>query len=300
MTDIPKITLEQWAAFRSVVEEGSFLKAAEALHKSQSTISYAIARLNELLPSPALQNKGRKAVLTDLGEALYRHACYLLDQACIAEQVADRLAKGWESQLTLAADALTPMNLLLQAIERFSLQSPQTRITVLETSLSGTDEALLSRKCDIALSPRVPPGFMGDIIFTVSMIPVAHHQHPLANIKQVTELQLRGYRQIVVRDSGIKREQNVGWLGAEQRWTVSHFATSLEALRSGLGFAFVPAHRVAAELKDGSMVRLDLAAGGERQIPLYAIQSQPQQAGPAATALTGDIKSVFASAPDAS
>ncbi|MGD8593829.1 MAG: LysR family transcriptional regulator, partial [Gammaproteobacteria bacterium] len=42
----PKTTLEQWAVFTTVVDEGSFAKAAEALNKSQSAVSYIIGNLN--------------------------------------------------------------------------------------------------------------------------------------------------------------------------------------------------------------------------------------------------------------
>ena len=58
---IPKISLEQWAAFKAVVDEGSFAKAAEALNKSQSAVSYAIAKLEEQLPTPVLTQQGRRA-----------------------------------------------------------------------------------------------------------------------------------------------------------------------------------------------------------------------------------------------
>ncbi|STX49252.1 LysR family transcriptional regulator [Legionella hackeliae] len=34
-----KITLEQWRVLQTVVDEGSFARAAEKLHKSQSSIS---------------------------------------------------------------------------------------------------------------------------------------------------------------------------------------------------------------------------------------------------------------------
>ncbi|MBT6547795.1 MAG: LysR family transcriptional regulator, partial [Gammaproteobacteria bacterium] len=54
----PKITLEQWQTFRCVVDEGSFARAAEALNKSQSSISYAIGQLNAQLPQPVLRIEG--------------------------------------------------------------------------------------------------------------------------------------------------------------------------------------------------------------------------------------------------
>ena len=88
----PRITLEQWQAFRSVVDEGSFARAADALNKSQSSISYAIGQLNAQLPQPVLRIEGRRAVLTEAGKVLYRHAEQILAQASDAEAVARSLA----------------------------------------------------------------------------------------------------------------------------------------------------------------------------------------------------------------
>ncbi len=292
---IPKITLEQWSAFRAVVEEGSYGKAAEVLNKSQSTVSYAIARLNEQLPGPVLQPVGRKAELTDLGSTLYRHACTILDQAYATERLAQSMIDGWESQLVIAADALTPMPHLFRALQQFSYECQSTRIKILETSLSGTDEALFSRSCNIALTPRVPPGFLADRLATVTMIPVAHRNHPLAAKTVITEQQLKNERQIVVRDSGTKREQDAGWLGAEQRWTVSHFASSIQAIKAGLGFGFIPDHRIQEDLQSGDLVKLQLEWGATRQIDLHLILNQPQQSGPAALRLAQILKQQFRS-----
>lgn len=282
---IPKITLEQWAAFKAVVDEGTYARAAEMLNKSQSSVSYAIARLNEMLPSPALEQDGRKAVLTATGTALYRYASNLLDQAYATEQAAEYMASGWESVVTLVCDALTPMPPALCALQEFSAISPLTRIKILETSLSGTDEAVLGHGCELAIAPRIPPGFLADPLLEVRMLAVAHKSHPLASMAHITESELKNHRQIVVRDSGIKREQDAGWLGAQQRWTVSHFATSVATVRSGLGFAFLPEHRISDDLRSGELVALPLTIGGERRIPLSLIITTPAHAGPATRAL---------------
>ena len=69
---LPKISLDQWATLVSVVESGGYAKAGEALHKSQSTLTYAIQKLEELLGVKAFEIRGRKAVLTPTGEVLYR------------------------------------------------------------------------------------------------------------------------------------------------------------------------------------------------------------------------------------
>lgn len=292
---VPKITLEQWAALRAVIDEGSYAKAAEKLNKSQSSVSYAISRLNALLPGPALVVNGRKAELTELGTTLYRHAKQLLEQAYTAEQVAINLAAGWESQITIVADALTPMAQLFCALQKFSDVSPLTRIKILETSLSGTDEVLFNRECELALTPRIPPGFLGDPLTQIRMLAVAHPDHPLAQQSQISEDELKVQRQVVVRDSGTKRQQDVGWLGSEQRWTVSHFATSVEAVKAGLGFAFVPEHRILEELRNGELVVLALDIGSIRTIHLNLIVTQSKQSGPATQALAKIIKESFKS-----
>ena len=83
----PKISLEQWLAFKTVIDTGSYALAAEALNKSQSSVSYAIGRLNDQLPEPVLSLRGRKAELTEAGRVLYRHAEHLIEQAAQTESV---------------------------------------------------------------------------------------------------------------------------------------------------------------------------------------------------------------------
>ncbi|ABD83000.1 LysR family transcriptional regulator [Saccharophagus degradans] len=290
---IPKISLEQWAAFKAVVDEGSFAKAAEALNKSQSAVSYAIAKLEEQLPTPVLTQQGRKAVLTEAGKQLYRHATDLLAQAATIENTAKYLASGWESEVTIAVDALFSMGAVFCALQHFSVSSPQTRLRILETTLSGTEEALLGRKADLVLTGTIPPGFSGTRLGEVSMIPVVGQQHPLVQLMQqsgpITEQELGRHRQIVLRDTGTKREQSSGWLRAEQRWTVTHAATSIEAVKNGLGFAFLPKEKILQELEAGSLIEVALAEKMERFISLYLIKTERQNAGPATQAIAQQL-----------
>ncbi|WP_045856119.1 LysR family transcriptional regulator [Teredinibacter purpureus] len=280
-----KITLEQWQTFKTVIDEGSFARAAEALNKSQSSVSYIIARLQEQLPIAPLVQRGRKAELTEAGKVLYRHAASLLTEAEQLEKTATYLASGWETEVAIAADALTPLKQLLCGLQDFSSQSPSTRIRLYETTLSGTDEALITRQADIAISGNIPPGFLSTPLQHITMVPVAGSHHPLVRRSHVSEKDLKNHRQIVVRDSGLKREQDAGWLGADQRWTVSSFATSIEAVKSDLGFAFLPLHIVQSSLDNGELIRLNMRTGGERHIPLYLIVGDQSNAGPAVQAV---------------
>ncbi|MCP5161496.1 MAG: LysR family transcriptional regulator [Hahellaceae bacterium] len=292
---IPKITLEQWAALRAVVDEGSFARAAERLNKSQSTISYAISRIENMLPVPVLQQEGRRAVLTEAGQALYRRAVLLLDEAARIEQSASAMAQGWEPELTISVDQLVDMDRLLRALDRFSHAIPSTRLRLLENTLSGSDEALLEKKADIVLTPNIPIGFIGKPLHLVEMIPVASKNHAVFQIGgPVSSEQLRRYRQIVIRDTGVRRNRDSGWLAAEQRWTVSHFATSVRILKQSMGFAFVPRHGIQEELQQGSLKQIELALEGSRFIQTYLVMADVESAGPAAQALAKELLSTFA------
>jgi len=290
----PKVNLEQWLSFKTVVDEGSFAKAAEALNKSQSSISYNIAKLEENLPSPVLEIKGRKAILTAEGKVLYRRATELLEMAAEVEEVASCLAQGWETELTINADSIVPIKPVLNAIDKFSAQAPQTRITLLESTLSGTTENLLEKKANIVLSGTTPPGLAGTQLTKITMLPVAHTNHPLSRLKEkISDQNLRQYRQIVVRDSGTKRNQDSGWLEAEQRLTVSHFAQSIHAIRSGLGFAFVPLHFAEEFLNNGEFKTLKLTMDGKREIPIFLTLSSNNTEGLAIKTMRDNLITAF-------
>ena len=282
----PRVSLEQWLAFKTVVDCGSYAMAAQALNKSQSSISYAIARLNEQLPQPVLILDGRKAVMTDAGQVLYRHAEQLLNQASQAEAIASSLALGFESEVAIAVDVLVEVGSLVCAFEEFSQEFPHTRIRVLETSLSGTTEALLEKTADLVIGTKTPPGFQSRPLLQVKMIPVAAPGHPLVkNREDVSELELRSMRQVVLGDTGTFREQDSGWLQADQRWTVSHFSTSIKLLRSGLVFAFIPQNWIEDELAEGRLQRIPLAPSMDRLLQVHMMLADNQAAGPATKAL---------------
>ena len=61
MPQTPRISLEQWQALVAVVEAGGYARAAETLHKSQSTITYGVQRIQDLLGVKLFELRGRKA-----------------------------------------------------------------------------------------------------------------------------------------------------------------------------------------------------------------------------------------------
>jgi len=274
------ITLEQWRSLIEVVDAGGYAQAAERLCKSQSAVSYAVQKIETLLGIKAFEIKGRRAILTSTGKMLYRRALALVNEANELEKAAYKLSAGWEAIITVAAEILFPSELLLNCFQRFSLQSPSTRIELIESVLGGTSDALLSGQVDLAISPQLPPGFLGEILMRIRLQAVAHIDHPLHHLgRELSYRDLRAYRHVVIRDSGTKRDQRTATVEVDQRWTVSQVATSIQAVSMGYGFAWLPEEHIREELRAGVLKPLPLKQGHIREIPLYLILANPDFAG---------------------
>ena len=289
--------MEQWRSLLAVVDAGGYAQAASALHKSQSSVTYAVQKIEALLGVKAFEVIGRKAQLTATGEVLYRRAKSLLEEAVALEGAAGSLAAGWEPELRLAVEIIFPTWLLLQCFARFADEQPQMRIELYETVLSGTEEALLQRRVDLAICSRVPPGFAGDPLMRLRFIAAAHPDHPLHQLgRDLTMQDLRQHRHLIIRDTGSQRRSG-SWLGAEQSWTVSHKATSIHAAGLGLGFAWYAEEWVRGDLARGVLKQLPLREGGERWGTLYLVFADRDYAGPGALRLAEIIRAEVAAQP---
>lgn len=277
----PRISLEQWRAFTAVVDAGSYAKAAERLNKSQSSVTYGVQQIERLLGVEAFQIEGRRAALTPTGELLYRRARYLLDEASALEKASQRLSAGWEAEIGIAAEIIFPSWLLLDCLARLGNESPHTRVEVMETVLGHRTDALTAGLADLAIYSSVPPGFLGDALLSVRFILVSSADHPLQHLgRQATLRDLRQHRHIVVRETSPVRGSPIS-LEATQRWTVGHLSTSIEAVRRGFGFAWLPELRIRDELAAGALKQVPSREGGERFAPLYLIFADREHAGPA-------------------
>lgn len=285
------IALEQWRALIAVIEAGGYAQAAERLHKSQSAVTYAVQKIEAQLGVKAFEIQGRKAVLTATGDMLYRRAQGLVQAAGELERAARNLSAGWEAEIGIAAEIVVPSWLLLDCLQRFGEESPQTRIELIESVISGTAEALLNGSAHLAISPRIPPGFFGELLIRMPVLAVAHPEHPLHQLgRPLTQRDFKRHRHITVRDSGSQRDPRAVSIEAEQRWTVSNMATSIEALCLGYGFAWVPHERIRNELATGRLKPLPLKDGGERWVDLYLILADPEFAGPGVRRLAAILR----------
>ncbi|OFC70893.1 LysR family transcriptional regulator [Alteromonas confluentis] len=286
-----KATLEQWRMFQAVVEAGGFNQAAQQVHKSQSSVHHAVHKLETALGIPLFENDGRRVRLTEAGELMLRRANFLLDEAHKLEAVAANLQCGTETQLRIAVDIIFPPTLLYKVLNKVSQEYPLLRIELMETVLNGANSLLKSAEVDIAISPfAIKNGFSEDLC-EIEFVAVAHPDHPLHQLNRPLTIEdLKSHRQIVVRDSSAERKAESGWLGADQRWTVSHVRTSVDIICQGLGFAWLPLAIIKPQLNQGLLKPLPLDKSGVRKGLLYLCFEDGDRLGPAARAFIGELR----------
>ncbi len=276
-----RVSLDQWRALVAVVDAGSFAAAAEVLHRSQSSVTHAVQRVAELLDVTLFRREGRRSVPTEAGVVLVRRARQLIDEAARLERLAGALAAGEPAELRLAVEIIYPTWHLLELLATFGEDHPDTRIELHESVLGGTQELIERGEVDLAIASSVPPGFVGERLLEVEFVCCAAPTHPLHRLgRDITLADLRRHRHLLVRDSGRRRSAGVSGLDAEQRWTVSHKATSIRAACMGLGFAWFARANVREELERGALLPLPLGPAGQRTATLFMVHPDPDRAAP--------------------
>ena len=283
--NLPKTTLEQWAVLAAVVDEGGFAQAAAVLNRSQSAISYSVARLQESLDLPLLVVEGRKSVLTPHGQTLLARGRALVKELGTLEALARSLKQGWESELKLIVDAAFPRARLLNIVAELQSSCPSTQIQLADVVLSGAEQAITEGSGDLVVTSRVPPGYLSDWLLDVDFVAVARADHPLLLLgRELTSDDLVRHVQAVVRDSGTSQPRDEGWLGSERRFTVSSMDASLATILAGLAYAWLPEHLLVEPLRSGTLRRLPLVSGGARKVSLHIVLVHANVVGPAARA----------------
>lgn len=288
----PKVSLEQWRALIAVVDYGGFAQAASKLNKSQSSVSHAVNKLQDLIGFKVLHIQGRKAVLSEAGGILLERARQLVNDAGAIEQQAHHLGQGWEAEIRLAVETAFPTHVLMKALKKFEPISNKTRIRLQEVVLSGAEEVLLDGNADLVISPYVPQGFLGEELIQVKFTAVAHPEHRLFTLgHKLNTDDLSREIQVVVSDSGSKGI-NTGWLSDSQRWAVNSLESARKIISSGLGFAWLPESEIKQQLNNNELKALPLNEGASNTAVLYLIYADLNRVGPATKQLAEILKAV--------
>ncbi|MGF1692947.1 LysR family transcriptional regulator [Photobacterium kagoshimensis] len=280
-----KSTLEQWLTLYEIDRAGSIQAAATALNKSHTTLIYAVKKLESQLAVALVEVQGRRAVLTEDGKSLLRRATAMLEQARELEDISEQLAKGFESEITIAVDHLCDLAWLYKPMAEFVAQNSTTSIQIVETSLSKTTDMVVNELADVAIVNLPITNYPAEAFGVTSMVPVVASYHSLASKPNLCLADMSTVTQIVIRDLGREihqsDKQDVGWLKSRQRITVDNFDHAFRAVEQGVGYCRLPEHVVQSR-KNDSVVVLKVENAEQYQVPLHLTLPKGAKTGPAA------------------
>jgi len=183
--------LFQLQTFIAVVQEGSFSRAAQKLHRSQPAISQTIRKLEEELGELVLDRSSRDGTLTDAGHVLFEYAQKLVNLRGEAQAALTELRELHRGKLSIAANEFTSLY-LLPVLDEFRRLYPTIKITVLRALASRIPDELLSHNAELGVISFRPtsPDLQSICVYSDQLTFVVHRGHPLSGQPRVKIQQL--------------------------------------------------------------------------------------------------------------
>ena len=146
------IDVDQLRTFIAIAETGSFTKAAEVVHKTQSAVSMQMKRLEERLGKPIFARDGRASKLTEDGDRLLDYARRIIKLNVEALAAFDDAELAGRVRLGLPDDYAD--RYLPEIMARFSRAYPSVELTVIVRAVGRAGRA--HRRATSSISPSSP------------------------------------------------------------------------------------------------------------------------------------------------
>lgn len=246
----------QIKVFLAVVRNGTIAAAARELNRSRTTISTALAALEDQLGVALFERSGNQLQLTTIGHAIVTD-CRRFDQ--VAGQIYARCQhhlSGAESVLRIARDDAIPEPVWRDLLRRLKIRFPQTSLSVWLATPRELPRLVKSQSVDVAYG--LMPTLLSEgyqwfrELADVRMLTVAAPDHPLSQLSRVTQDDLISYTEVTLAFMQNDR------LEAESPETANYLAfTQYELIRDavidGAGWADLPLPLIADALTQGSL-----------------------------------------------
>ncbi|MCX7327551.1 MAG: LysR substrate-binding domain-containing protein [Hyphomicrobiales bacterium] len=166
---------DQLRTFVAIVDAGSFTKAADVVHKTQSAVSMQIKRLEERIGRPLFERDGRNARLTEDGERVldYARRIVRLNLECVTS-FSDADLKG---RVRLGVPDDYADRYLPEILARFSRSNPQAEVTVVCEPTPNLMERMAAGDLDLAIITHVDRHGSAEIVRVEQLLWVTSARH---------------------------------------------------------------------------------------------------------------------------
>ncbi|MHA1554738.1 MAG: LysR substrate-binding domain-containing protein [Alphaproteobacteria bacterium] len=145
----PMLDLDQLRTFVAIAETGSFTRAAETVHRTQSAVSMQMRRLEERLDKPLFVRHGRASRLSSDGERLVGYARRMIKLNDETMAVFDD--SELSGSITLGTPTDYAARFLPEVLARFAQSNPLIEVTVICESSVQLSEITRAGEVDLAI-----------------------------------------------------------------------------------------------------------------------------------------------------
>ncbi|MEM9621218.1 MAG: LysR substrate-binding domain-containing protein [Pseudomonadota bacterium] len=263
------LTLEALELLDAIDRRGSFAKAAEELNKATSALSYGVQKLEDQLGLTVFARQGRRSVLTPAGRFMLEEGRKILAATARVTEQARELATGWEASLRVGLEWMMDPTAAFAILGDFQASHPDIELSVSETVLNGSWEALETDHLDLLLGAPGPvpahKGFRAISLGMADLVPVISATHPrAAEIAKLDSaaLSLADVQRVVTRDTATSLVARSAGLSLSRARTlqVQTGMHKLSAIRHGIGIGHLPRHQIQHDLDSGALIELSVEA----------------------------------------
>lgn len=266
---------EAMQVFVRVVEKGSFSAVAKERGTGQPAVSKQISALEDALGIELIHRTSRSITLTDAGRDFYESALRMLEDFDLATS---RIGRGQTAPKGLLRVTVPPTFARLHMVSKLPAFLAAYPDMAVELAASESPTTIIEDGYDLAIhSGDLPDSTLVARKFAQTIIIlVATPQYLSRNGMPQSPEELRKFPAVSSVERGAVQPWRFGTDSEEIRVTPSgRFRTSdLEQLRMGvlehMGIAQAPAWLFAAELREGTVLRL--LTPHERTVPILAVR----------------------------
>lgn len=270
------MTLTQLNYIVAVEQHRSFLRAAEACHVTQPTLSQQIQKLEDELGVQIFDRQTQPVTPTPLGEKIIAQALITLKESQKIGDLIDETRGAIQGELHLGVIPTLAPYLLPLFLKKFADAHPKLKITVEELQTNQVVEKIHRREMDLGLvvTPLEDVTLVQKPLFLEPFMLYVSEGHALSKQKNVEAKDLSQNEIYLMKEGHCFREQSLSLCqnrkSAGER-QVQFESGSLETLKefveSGEGYTLLPS-LAAAKVKNSKLLKPFSSPAPSREVSL--------------------------------
>jgi DNA-binding transcriptional LysR family regulator len=279
------ITIQQMEAVISLVEEGSFSRAAKKMHLTQPALTKNIKSVEDCLGLRVVNRSNAGITLTAEGHVIFNYARRIIKLRNEAREKIVQMQGNTGGEIYIGASTIPATYILPSALSLFRKKYDNVRVHVQTADSEETMNMVLAGEVEIGLIGKKPLNkkLLSDLLWKDRLVLAVSLNHPWCKKKSIT-LEELAQEPFILREKGSATRDVLEFYLKEHK-TVSlaqfNICSELgsseavkEAIIAGLGVSILSLHAIKRELLQGLLGEIKIAGYHNIERDFYLIRQK--------------------------